>query len=632
MRPLDNPARETILLIAVAIVLTVVIAAPVLLDPSERIFGNELAGYHPDPYIVIDQFEGAPRLTTFTQPATDWVGIAVARVTGGVVAYNLLVLATFPLAALFAFLLARRLGLGAGPGALAALAFAFSPFHLAHAAYHPHIAQIQWLPAYLLTLVLCLDRWSPRRAALLVAAGALLALSNFYAGLMALVITPIALPALWLARRTAASHRQRSHLLRTAATLAISGLIGGLYVFRVAGDQVLGASRFSFPYQDLFRYCARWWSYLVPGVEHPVLGNWAAALWDRHGAAGVVVEQQVFLGFSMLALALVALTAWARAPERARPPIVALVPALAVIAVLAFAFSLPPEGRLALLPRPSAMLHAWLPMFRAYARFGLAVQLMVFLMAAVGLTVLIRSSRRRVRATGLLLAVLAVFELAPLPASRWRWVLPTEAHRWADAQDEPMKILDCDRSRPGEAFRLKRMRHFTRIAGGTVSDCGEPGLSGKLAALDYSHLIVRDGYPLAAAVPSAGFESAATFADSRILAVTAAPSAIYTGAIRGFFVARSRGSGHFSLDGSRGRLGGRQQIGSGADNDARDRTARLSPPAQFAPDPQWQVGRNPQRSHGADAVPDWGPGSGTGAQRPALHARGETRGRRSRTG
>ena len=110
MRPIDNPTREVSLVLAAATLLTALIAAPVLLDFGGRIFGNELGGFHPDPYIVIDQFEGAPRLTHFTQPATDWAGIALARLTGGVAAYNLLVLVTFPLAALFAFLWALKSG------------------------------------------------------------------------------------------------------------------------------------------------------------------------------------------------------------------------------------------------------------------------------------------------------------------------------------------------------------------------------------------------------------------------------------------------------------------------------------------------------------------------------------------
>ena len=86
---------------------------------------------------------------------------------GPVAAYNVLVLATFPLAAAAAYLLARYV-LGSHLGAMVAgLAYAFLPFHVAQAAGHPHVAQTQWLPLYLLALWRCLDRPDLRRAVLL---------------------------------------------------------------------------------------------------------------------------------------------------------------------------------------------------------------------------------------------------------------------------------------------------------------------------------------------------------------------------------------------------------------------------------------------------------------------------------
>ena len=77
---------------------------------------------------------------------TDLPGALLARVAGPVAAYNWLILLSFPLSAAAGYLLARHLGLAGRARAVAALAFAFSPFHLAHAAYHPHIAQTQWIP------------------------------------------------------------------------------------------------------------------------------------------------------------------------------------------------------------------------------------------------------------------------------------------------------------------------------------------------------------------------------------------------------------------------------------------------------------------------------------------------------
>jgi len=98
--------REVATISAVALLVTLVIAAPVLRAPSERLFGMEIVGRHHDPFTVMQQFAGAPVFLPYLQPATDWVGQALARIMPPFAAYNVLVLWTFPLAAVFAYLFA----------------------------------------------------------------------------------------------------------------------------------------------------------------------------------------------------------------------------------------------------------------------------------------------------------------------------------------------------------------------------------------------------------------------------------------------------------------------------------------------------------------------------------------------
>src|SRR6185436_10370703 len=183
-----------------ATIVTAAIAAPVLRAPSERIFGDEIVGRHHDPFTVMQQFERPGSLGLYAQPVTDLTGAAIARLTGAVAAYNWLVLLSFPLSAAAAYLLARHLALPAAGALLAALLFAFSPFHVAHAAYHPHIAQTQWLPLYLLALWRCIDDATWRAVAFLAVATVTVTLSNFYGGLIAAVITPMAIGVYWFAR------------------------------------------------------------------------------------------------------------------------------------------------------------------------------------------------------------------------------------------------------------------------------------------------------------------------------------------------------------------------------------------------------------------------------------------------
>ena len=146
------------------------------------------------------QFERPLTVSAFSQPLTDIPGALLARVIGAVAAYNTVILLSFPLSAAAAFLLARYLSLSPLAAAAAALAFAFSPFHIAQASYHVHVAQTQWLPLYLLALWRCLDTPTAGRIIVLAAAAAAVALSSFYGGFIAIVLTPVALVAYVLMR------------------------------------------------------------------------------------------------------------------------------------------------------------------------------------------------------------------------------------------------------------------------------------------------------------------------------------------------------------------------------------------------------------------------------------------------
>jgi len=250
--------RGATALTLLALALTLLLAAPVLRHPTERLFGNEIVGRHHDAYTMIRLFEN-PEMGRIRQPATDRFGSVAARLLGGVATFNLIVLASFPLAALFAYLLARQLGAGPLVGGAAAMIYAFSPYHLAHAAYHPHIAQTQWIPLYLLALWRCLDDWRPGRAVLLLAAGAVMSLTNFYAAFFGGLLTPVAVAAYWLA--APGGRRAGDALRRTLLTLGAGAGVGLLWAAGTARRLGPSLDALAFPMADLHRYSARWWSF-----------------------------------------------------------------------------------------------------------------------------------------------------------------------------------------------------------------------------------------------------------------------------------------------------------------------------------------------------------------------------------
>ncbi|MBK5298891.1 MAG: hypothetical protein JJE40_17185, partial [Vicinamibacteria bacterium] len=434
-------AAEVSLAVALAALITGVIAMPVLWAPAERVFGMEIVGRQPDPFTVMAQLAGPFASGIYSQPATDLPGAVLARAGGPVAGYNWLVLLTFPVSAGAAYLLARHLEIPPGGSLFAALAFAFSPFHLAHAAYHPHIAQVQWIPLYLLALWRCLDRATPATIAFLVVSIGGVTLSNFYGGLIAATLTPVAVVAYWFFKSRYSSATR--HLAITLAVLAASGVAGIAYASRVAPDLVAHPAAFAFTRADLFIHSAKWWSYLVPPVEHPVLGGFARDVWQRAGVRDGLLEQQVSLGWAVIALGGVAVWIWFA--NRGARAALGAVPILVALALAALVCGLSPEREIDgfRFVRPSSFLYTVVPMFRSYARFGVVVQLMAALLAGLGAQRLWSADTRPARIACVLLVALAAAEYAVWPPAMSRDVLPTSAHRWVVRQPGHVLALDC---------------------------------------------------------------------------------------------------------------------------------------------------------------------------------------------
>ena len=539
--------------------LALVIAAPVVRAPSERIFGAEIVGRHHDPFTVMQQFANRADLGPYSQPVTDLTGAAIARATGPVAAYDWLVLLSVPLSAAAAFLLARHCALSPGAALLAALLFAFSPFHLAHAAYHPHIAQTQWLPLYLLALWRCMDEATWVAVAWLAAAAAAVALSNFYGGLIAAVITPIAVVAYWYWRARFAARGWR-HLRSTVGTLAALACAGLAWAWWHAPSLIRDREAFAFPREELFIYSAKWWSYHVPPVAHPMLGGLARRIWSGAGVTDGLLEQQVSLGWGVILLALVAIGVWLtpflnRSAKRSSgdndgpPPgerAVDAVPILVTLAAVALVSSFSPETTLfgVTIARPSALLYLVVPMFRSYARFGVVVQLMAALLAGIGAAHLLAGGTRSSRLFAVALVTVTLLEYAVQPSALWRDVLPTRAHRWVMQQAAALRVFDCEPLTAASASIAWLTEG--RVANGDQagSDCAEPQLAAKLWAAGFTHLLVRDTWErqwLRDHDDSQGLRLQARFAEADVFSLKPR-TLVYTQTVDGFWP-RERAAG-----------------------------------------------------------------------------------------
>ena len=139
-----------------------------------------------------------------------------------------------------------------------------------------------------------------------------MALSNFYGGLIAAVLSPVALVAYGVVSPRRPGEGRRRRLALTGLTLAAAAAAGLLLIHRVAPAVLLRPGAFAFPRSDLFLYSAKWWSYLVPTVDHPLAGSRVREFWAGRGLEGALLEQQVGVGWSLLVLGAVPLWLWLR--------------------------------------------------------------------------------------------------------------------------------------------------------------------------------------------------------------------------------------------------------------------------------------------------------------------------------
>jgi hypothetical protein len=507
----------------VAALLTAAIAGPVLRAPASQLFGHEIVGRHHDPFTVIEQYAAGAVPASYLQPATDLPGIALALIVDAVAAYNALVLWTFVLTAAFAYAHAFHL-IGSRVGALvAALLFALSPFHVAHAAYHVHIAQIQWIPLFFLCLWWLVERPSLTRACAAGGALLLVAAASAYLGFVTAIVTPVAAVA-YIAARTRVSEPRRAALHALAMLIGVAAIVVGAIAVRA--PQVLwNPGAFAFPAWATEQHSARWWSYVLPAAAHPLFGERAAEFVRSQGIREGLLEQQLSVGIGALALACAALVL-----RRGRSAVGQAQPLwpLAAVATIAAVLSL---------PAAAAVFHPVAPMFRAYARFGVITSLMVSTLAGAGVAALIAQRRRAATAAAAALIALTVFEYLPaIPAAHD--ALPTSAHR-ALAGRPDVRLFDCTAPTPGSIAGVRALMQTAVIfPGGPIPDCAESHVGGKLAVFGITHLLVRpDGVPadwLAAHAPD-GTRPFGAFSDATLFAVTASPPAVYVGELQGFF-------------------------------------------------------------------------------------------------
>lgn len=375
------------------------------------------------------------------------------------VANNLLLLSSFVLSALGAFLLVldQRRWLAPSPphgwvaaAALGGLLYAFASSKLFYASLGQfNIASSQWIPFSLLYLLRmasppsqesCRRRLYPAGMAALFITLQLWA-ELTYASFLAISLLLLLLWQLWLARRQLRQHWL--DLLLPYLLLATLVLLGALPLLGAMLPDLRSEGNFfdrGGGFADLFS--ADLLGYLLPTRLHPLWGGWVATLPFPNDKG-----QQIFVGYTATALS--ALGLWSLARQRSTRPLAGL---WGGTLLLFFALTLGPSVRWAGtdtgIPGPFALV-SQLPFFsgnRYPSRYSVMLLAAAAPLAGFGLLWLLAKfpAQRRIRlglSAGLLLLFLFEHLALPLPLTDFR-VPPIYQQLAAEAAGTDSALLE----------------------------------------------------------------------------------------------------------------------------------------------------------------------------------------------
>ena len=350
--------------------------------------------------------DGAP--ITYATNVASWVGVGErwlsSLVFGPILGWNIIVLAGFVATGVATFLLVRRLTGSPLAAFVSGWAFAFWPFAVRNGAAHVEYAQ-GWVLIVLAWRLLRLREEPSRRQAVLAGLAMLLCFS--YTGYF-VIMGAVVVAAFYAVDLVAAVRPRRfARCLRLQSLSTVPPLVA-LMTYALIARGASGEGLRIHPLAELYTYSARPEFYVNPVPTSLLFGERATRWWSTRNLGVVIDENGVYVGITVLALAVVgvAVALLVRSAASQRRTVLTLV----LLAALAFAFSGPPTYEALGL---SAKMPSWFVFqitstWRVYARFGMVVMLAVVLLAGYGLAAIERRARARSLVLGVVVSAVVV--------------------------------------------------------------------------------------------------------------------------------------------------------------------------------------------------------------------------------
>lgn len=429
-----------------------------------------------------------------------WLPIA----TNEVFAYNFVLLVSFFLSSFFVYMIAYSLTKNRAAAFVSGFIFGFCPYHFQRSWEHFSLAQIQWPALYFFALLKLYKSLHWKNIVFFVVAATLVLHLEFNYAYVVFVLTALFLCSVFLLNvfdnlvSRAKNVATFKGVLRRDCRFLLFLFISGFFLFLLNANFLLSIMKATShastgfvglvdrPFHYLFSQSARPLSYFIPSSANPILGSVAKALEGSIFYGRGPIEQTLYLGWIPILLGWLA---W-----KQRLHFVSdkqngfdghfYIRLFLIISAGAFIFSLPPYYSFGFFKIyfPSFFMYKLLPMFRAYARFGLMVILLISILAGMGVSFLLAIKKiRHQKIMMSIIVILLLFEFNNIPPLRFvDSNAAPQVYQWLAQQKGAFIIAEypLGEAATGETYveldylyyqRIHRKRLVNGIVPGTVA-------------------------------------------------------------------------------------------------------------------------------------------------------------------
>lgn len=417
----------------------------------------------------------------------EWLAI----VTNEIFAYNFFVLFSLPLSGLTMFALIYHLTKNKLASFLSGLAFMLAPYHIWHSYSHFSLAQIQWLPLFVLALIKLDEESSKRNIFFLAVSFTLCFWASFYYGYFMLIFAPAYILVKILVEHYLTKRRylnlSRVKAWVWAALLVIVLNLPLLFLTLPQRMSPVGQLRSTLyryeplPIQLYSAFTARPWDYLLPGIDHPIFGKTIEKIYfnlrqfgEQSGGLNYFfkdagrAEGTLYLGIVTMGLVVLAWYLYRCRSNTMAQAHKVYVAGFTLIGLLIFILSLPPVLTYGLLqlPLPSYLLYWYFPMFRVLSRLGVMVLICFLIVAAFGMQYLFSGLKTKTDRWVLfiVLAALILLDFLNFPPARLTRVdFVPPVYAWLARQQGDFVIAEYPRAYDENMAKFFQRIHHKKI-------------------------------------------------------------------------------------------------------------------------------------------------------------------------